>query len=71
MQEGFCDTKGVIRTRKSKKGRQYNGQKKKRTNNNLQNTTQKTKELKIEHIDPNKTRGLTQVLRKGNQLPLH
>jgi len=33
-----------IRSRKSKKGRQYNGQKKKykRTNNDLQNTTQKT-----------------------------
>jgi hypothetical protein len=71
MQEGICDTKGVSGTRKSKKGRQYNGQKKKRTNNNLQNTRQKTKELKIEQIDPNKTRGLTQVLRKGNQLPFH
>ena len=29
MQEGICDTKGVSGTRKSKKGRQYNGQKKK------------------------------------------
>ena len=38
----FEDTKGVIRSRKSKKDRQYNGKKKdKRTNNNLQNTTQK------------------------------
>jgi len=39
----FEDTKGVpvIRSRKSK-DRQYNGKKKdKRTNNNLQNTTQK------------------------------
>jgi hypothetical protein len=38
------DTKGVIRSRKSKKNRQNNGQKKKdrRTNNDLQNTTQKT-----------------------------
>ena len=38
------DTKGVIRSRKSKKDRQYNGQKKedKRTNNILQSTTQKT-----------------------------
>ena len=37
----FENTKGVIRSRKSK-DRQYNGQKKdKRTNNNLQNTTQK------------------------------
>jgi hypothetical protein len=40
------DTKGVIRIRRSKKDRQYKGQKKndKRTNNNLQNTTQKTKD---------------------------
>ena len=39
------DTKGVIGSRKSKKCRQHNGQKKKdkRTNNGLQNTTQKTK----------------------------
>jgi hypothetical protein len=39
--------KRVIRIRKSKKDRQYNGQKKqenKRTNNDLQNTTQKTKD---------------------------
>ena len=40
------DTKGVIGSRKSKKCRQHNGQKKKdkRTNNGLQNTTQKTKD---------------------------
>ena len=39
-QEEFEDTKGVIRIRKWKKDRQYNGQKKKDkgTNNNLQNT---------------------------------
>jgi len=38
------DTKGVIRSRILEKDRQYNGHKKedKRTNNNLQNTTQKT-----------------------------
>ena len=39
--------KGVIRIRKSKKDRQNNGQKiqeDKRTNNDLQNTTQKTKD---------------------------
>jgi hypothetical protein len=38
------DTKGVIRSCKSKNDRPYNGNKKKdkRTNNNLQNTTQKT-----------------------------
>jgi len=42
----FEDTKGVIRTRNSKKDRLCNGQKKidKRTNNDLQNITQKTKD---------------------------
>jgi hypothetical protein len=42
------DTKGVIRRRKWEMTRQYNGQKQKdkKTNNNLQNTTQKTKDLK-------------------------
>ena len=46
IQEKFEDTKGVIRSRKSKKYRQHNGQKNydKRTNNDLQNTTQKTKD---------------------------
>jgi len=45
MAEGkFEDTKGIIRRRKTKK-RHYNGQKKdKRTNNDLQNITQKTKD---------------------------
>jgi len=40
----FEDNKGVIRDRKSKKDRQYNGQKKKNkmTNNGLQSSTQKT-----------------------------
>ena len=44
--EKFEDTKGVIRIRISKKDRQHNVQKKKDkgTNNDLQNTTQKTKE---------------------------
>jgi len=38
--------KGVIRNRKLKKDRQYNGRKEKdkRKNNNTQNTTQKTKD---------------------------
>ena len=42
MKEEFEDTKGVIRIRNSKMERQHNGQKKKekRTNSNLQNTTQ-------------------------------
>jgi hypothetical protein len=45
------DSKGVIRIRKSKKNRQYNGQKKKykRTNNDLQNIDIK---LKIEYHEP-------------------
>ena len=44
--EEFEDTKLVIRICKSKKDRQCNGQKKedKRTHNDLQNITQKTKE---------------------------
>ena len=45
-QEEFEDIKGVIRIRKSKKYRQHNGRKKKdkRTNNDLQNITHKTKD---------------------------
>jgi hypothetical protein len=44
--EELEDTKEVIRIRKSKKNRQHNGQKKKdkRTNNDLQNITHKTKD---------------------------
>ena len=44
-EQEFEDTKGIIRIHKSK-DRQHNGQKKKdkRTNNDLQNTTQKTKD---------------------------
>jgi len=45
--EEFEDNKGTIRIGTSKKDRQHNGQKKKkdkRTNNDLQNTTQKTKD---------------------------
>jgi hypothetical protein len=46
LKEKFEHTKGVIRNRKSI-DRQYNGQKKKDkgTNNDLQNTNQKTKEI--------------------------
>ena len=45
MEEKFEDTKRVIRRSKSKKNRQYNDKQKKeeRTQNDLQNTTQKTK----------------------------
>jgi hypothetical protein len=40
------DTKGVIRSRKSEKDKQYNGQNKKdkKTNNDLRHTTQKIKQ---------------------------
>ena len=46
LKEEFEDTKEVIRIRISKKNRQHNGQKKKykRTNNDLQNITHKTKD---------------------------
>ena len=44
LHDKFNDTKGVIRIRKSKKDRQHNGQKKKRTNNDLQNIPYKTKD---------------------------
>jgi len=52
-------------------GRQHNGQKKKdkKTNNNLQNTEQKTKDRATR--TPLKTSELTQVLRKGMQFLLH
>jgi hypothetical protein len=42
--EELEETKGVMKIRNSKKDRQHNSQKKKdkRTNNNLQNITQKT-----------------------------
>ena len=44
MQEEFKDTNGVIRTHKSK-GRQHNNQqKRKKTSNDLQNTTNKYKD---------------------------
>ena len=47
-QEYLEDTKGELRNHKLKKDKQYNGQKN-RTNNDLQNTTQK---LKIEQHEP-------------------
>ena len=46
FKKGVEDTNGVTRIRKSKKNRQYNGQKKnyKRKNNDLQKHTHKTKD---------------------------
>jgi hypothetical protein len=41
-QKKLEDTKGLIRSRKSKKVKQYNGQRK-RINSDVQNTAQKTK----------------------------
>jgi len=52
LKEKFEDTKGVMRSRKLKKDRQHNMTQKKtdkRTNNDLQNITQK---LKIEKHEP-------------------
>ena len=47
MQEKFKDIKGIIRSRKSKNDTQDNDQvkKDKMTNNELQSTTQNTKDL--------------------------
>jgi hypothetical protein len=49
--EEFEDTNGIIRSRKSQ-NRQNNGQKKKykRTNNDVQNTTQKSKDRATPNI---------------------
>ena len=68
--EEFDDTKGVIRISISKKNRQHNGQMKKykRTSNDLQNIL---KNSRSSNANPTKTRGLTQVLRKGRQVLLH
>jgi len=45
-EEEFEDTKGLLRSRKLKKDKQHNGQKKnhKRTNNDLKKHTSKTKD---------------------------
>ena len=65
----FEDNKVVIRGHNSKWGRQYNGKEKKdkRTNNDLQNTTQKTKDRPTQ--TPAKKRGWTYVLRKEFAVP--
>ena len=51
----FEDTKGIIRNCKSKKDRQYNGQKRNdnRTNNDPQNSTQKIK-IEQHHLHENR-----------------
>jgi hypothetical protein len=59
--EKFEDTKGVIRSRKFKKDRYYDVQKK--TDNDLQNTTHKRL---IEQQVPHKTGGELWCSRKGS-----
>jgi hypothetical protein len=44
LEEEFQEYKRVIRISKSKKSRQHNGQNKKKTHDNPQNTTQKTED---------------------------
>jgi len=68
--ENFEDTKGALRSRKSE-DRQYNGQKKKdkRTNSDLRNATQKTKDRT--NTKPTKKQEWTEVLRKGRKFLLH
>jgi len=65
--EDFGDATLVVRIRKSKKDRQHNGQKKKdkKTNNDLENTSQKTEDRANE---PTNKRRWTQVLWNGKQL---
>jgi hypothetical protein len=68
----FEGVKGVIRSRRSKTDRQCNGQKKKNTNNDLQNTTQKTKDwaTRTPHIHKKikKIRGYEiKIMSKNNQ----
>ena len=69
--ERFEDTKRAIRSRKSKKDRQYNGQTKKdnRTNNYLQNISEKTKDRATR--TGTKNWGWNQMPRKGKQFLLH
>ena len=70
MGEKFEDTKEVIRIRKSKKDRQYNGQKKKKRK--LQPTIYKTlhRQQTIEQHESHSKPGWTQVLQKGKQFLL-
>ena len=62
------DNKGLIRSCKPKKDWQYNDQsKKKKTNNDLQNTKEKTKYRATR--TPQKKRGLIQVLWNVKAVP--
>jgi hypothetical protein len=60
----FEDTKGAVWNLKSKKNRQHNGKAKDiRTNNDLQNTTEKTKDWPTRTLQKN-------IVRKGKQFLL-
>jgi len=64
LQEEFEDTKEVIKISKSKKNRQHSGQKKK-YKGTKQHSTKHTHKKRSSNTNPTKTRGWTQVLRKG------
>ena len=71
LKDKFEDTKGLIRSGKSKKDRQYNGQQKKdkKIDNDLQKNYTENKSVSYKNIT--KKRVWTQVLRKGYQFQLH
>jgi hypothetical protein len=67
-EEGFEDTKGVIRIRKWKKDRQHNGQRKE----DKQWSTQHTHKTKVTRVTWTLLKpGWTQVFRNGRQFLLH
>ena len=49
--------RNIIKSHKSNQDRQYNGKRDKRTNNDLQNTTQKTKDRATRTSQQKKPRG--------------
>jgi hypothetical protein len=67
-QEKLKDTNGAIRSRKLKKDRQHNGQKKKdkRANNDKQNTAQK---LKIEEYESHQQLRVNSCAPEGPVVP--
>jgi len=71
VEEKFEDTKGLIRSRKSKKDRQHNGQRKQKDTGKI--TIYKTlhRKLMIEKHEPHLKPGRTRVLLKGKQFMLH
>ena len=69
--EAFQDTKGIIKIRNSKTDRQHNDQMTKRTNNDLQNTTQKIKTMSNtgEQHEPHYKPGVKSGAPEGWALP--